>query len=192
MESFETPRLEDEMMYNLKLTRNQEVVREWHFEDANEFLAMYFPHGKDIQFLGELKAPIKVVLPGIRQGAQEWASQQDLGGFRQTVHELAAEWAANNVKLKGLNLTPEGVLSFSPEVLHHLLDENKSAIKRSMRQQYGQRNGTMAYLFLMEGTMAMIKRYEKSQEVPQTVWLFPQKDDKVDISRILDWLFRRN
>lgn len=179
-------------MYNLKLTRNQQVVDEWHFEDANEFLAIYFPHGKDIQFLGELKAPIKTILPAIRHWAQDWASKQDLGSFRQTVRDIAAEWAANNVKLKGLNLNPDGVLSFTPEVLQNLLEENQVAIKRSMRQEYGQRNGSLAYHFLIEMFMAMIKRYKESKEVPQTVWLFPEKGDKVDISNILDWLFRRS
>jgi hypothetical protein len=192
MESYGTPRLADEMMYNLKLTRNQEVVGEWHFEDASEFRAIYFPHGKDIQFLGELKMPIKAMLPAIRQWTRKWAPQQDLGSFCQTLNDVAAEWAAKNVKPEGLNIPTAGKFSFTPEVLHNLLDENRARILKSMRQQYGQRNGAMAYHFLMEMFMAMIKRYEELKEVPQTVWLFPQKGDKVDISNILNWLFRRN
>jgi hypothetical protein len=179
-------------MINLKLTQNEKVVREWNFEDENEFRLMYFPHGKAIQFMGELKAPIKVVLPAIRRWAQEWASEQDLGGFCRILNDVAAEWAAKNVKLEGLDLPPDGLLSFNPEVLRRLLVENQSNSKKSLQRQYGQRNGTMAYLFLMEMFMAMIKRYEESKEVPQTVWVFPEKGDKVDISNILDWLFKRS
>jgi hypothetical protein len=179
-------------MFNLRITQNDKVVREWNFEDGNEFRLMYFPHGKDIQFMGELKAPVKSMLPAIRRWVQEWASEQDLGGFCKILHEVAAEWAAKNIKPEGLDLPPDGLLSFTPEVLERLLVENKTNIKKSMRRQYGQRNGSMAYLVLTEMFMAMIKRYKESKEVPQTVWVFPEKGDKVDISNILDWLFKRS
>jgi hypothetical protein len=192
MESCKTASSEDKSMINLRLTQNQHIVREWNFEDENEFRVMYFPHGKDIQFLGDLKAPIKAILPAIRHWAQEWVSKQDLAGFCQALHDVATEWAAKNIKLESLNLPPNGLLSFTPVVWHNLLKENQAGIKSSMRQQYGQRNGALAYHFLMEMLMAMIKRYEESKEVPQTVWLFPEKGDKVDLSNILDWLFRRS
>jgi hypothetical protein len=69
--------------------------------------------------------------------------------------------------------------------------ENQVDLKRTFQHQHGRRAGNLAFVTVWEMLMAMVRRFEQIALAPDTIWVFPEKGEKVDISSILDWLFRR-